>query len=285
MPRTTNRGRRLGFLLLLLGLFAVFGATSPALAEQPADPGANAPGQTGDGPAGNNGVIKVDGSPLDDATGPDAENSPGRSHRDNEPRVGQCFNVDWYGFEGGGATSDVSFELLGPNKQYNLNVTGPDPTLENDGQGNADDQDKTQSYDLRAALTAAEGSGAGEFGQGFLVKVTAETDDLSHGASRKSKVFWVTDDVSNCISTQSCPNCPLLLLGTEITTTTTTTTTTTAPQIAGVVEEATTVPLAVLGVQLARTGAPARTLMMISGLALVLGGALLIAGKERAEAR
>ena len=144
MPRSTNRGRRFGLLLLVLGLFAVFGAASPALAEQPADPGANAPGQTGEKPAGNNGVIKVDGVPLDDATSPDAENSPGRSHRDNEPHVSACgFNLDWYGFEQGNGTSQVTFELWGPNKKYGLTwdggSVGTEPNVGGDAQGNAQD--------------------------------------------------------------------------------------------------------------------------------------------------
>ena len=289
MPRNTKRGRRFGFALLLLGLFAVFGASSPALAEQPADPGGNAPGQTGEKPAGNNGVIKVDGVPLDDAVGPDAEQSPGRSHRDNEPHVSSCgFNVDWYGFEAGDGESVVTFELWGPNKGHQLLVDNGSVDAGGDAQGNADDQDGTKSYSLDSALATAdaiEGVDPNEQ-QGWLVKVTAETDGLSQGAHKKSKVFWISDDECGGGSPQG-NNPTLLVLGQVITTTTTTTVapTTTAAPVVAAVEETTTVPVAVLGVQLARTGAPARTLLMLAGLALVVGGALLMAGKERAEAR
>lgn len=290
MTRTSGGRRRAGFALVLAGMFALAGAiTTPVAAEQPVDPGnsGNAPGQTGDKPAGNNGVLKVDGIDVDEPGG-GPEGAPGRSHRDNEPHVSCQFNLDWYGFEQGAGTSDVSFELWGPNKGYEL-TPSPAASVGGDAQGNADDQDATQQYDLSAALAAAKADGAEpNEQQGFLVKVTVETPGLSQGADVKHKVFWIEDDCGDpnrppqgCVT-----NCSPLVLGQQVTTTTTTTTTvapTTAPP--DTTAAPTTAAVQVLGVQLARTGAGTSVLLTASGLLLLVGGAALLAGTREAAPR
>ena len=284
--------RRAGITLVMAGMFALAGAvTTPVAADQPVDPGnsADAPGQSGDKPGGNNGVLKVDGIPVDEVGG-GPEGAPGRSHRDNEPHVSCQFNLDWYGFEEGAGTSDVTFELWGPNKGYEL-TPSPAADVGGDEQGNADDQDATQQYDLSGALAAAKADGAeANDQQGWLVKVTVETPGLSQGAAAKHKVFWVEDDCGEpnrppqgCVT-----NCSPLVLGQVVTTTTTTTTTTTvAPTTAPPETTAapTTVGVQVLGVQLARTGTGTSVLLAASGLLLLVGGAALLAGTRGAPAR
>lgn len=291
MAHTIRRRRRAGAVLVLSGLFTLAGAiTTPVSADQPVDPGnsADAPGQTGDKPVGNNGVLKVDGIDVD-APGGGPEGAPGRSHRDNEPHVSCQFNLDWYGFEQGAGTSDVSFELWGPNKGYEL-TPSPAADVGGDAQGDADDQDATQQYDLSAALAAAKADGAEPNDQqGFLVKVTVETPGLSQGADVKHKVFWIDDDCGSTTTTTiggglQGGGVPLVL-GQVVTTTTTSTTVapTTAPP--DTTAAPTTAAVQVLGVQLARTGAGTSVLLTAAGLLLLVGGAALLAGTREAAPR
>jgi hypothetical protein len=273
-------------VLVVAGLLALAGAiTAPASAEQPVDPGnsADAPGQANDngGPGGNNGVIKVDGVAVDEVGG-GPEGAPGRSHRDNEPHVSCVFNVDWYGYESGAGETDVSFQLWGPNKGYELEA---DTNLADNGTGNADDQDNTVEYDLSAAIAEAVADGQEPNDQqGWLVKVTVNTPGLSHGADVKHKVFWVDDcgttTTSNPPRNPSGPGVPLVL-GQEVTTTTTVAPTTTA---APDTTAAPTTEATVLGVQLARTGVGTPTFLAVAGLLLLVGGAALLAGKREVAA-
>ena len=59
----------------------------------------------GPNPPGNNGTIKLDDTPFDDAP-------------NNEPHVGCVFQVDFYGYDEGDLDADVTFEAHPP--------TGPD---------------------------------------------------------------------------------------------------------------------------------------------------------------
>ena len=132
-------------------------------------------------PAGNNGTIKIDGAPFDDAP-------------DNEPHPGCRFQVDFYGFdEGGIVNATVTFAVHNP--------TGGDDILDadndvvfiggdvNDGGGSEAGLDASQSYDLYQALT----DGGYEPGRmGYHIKLTVHADG-SIGADTKHKVFWVTD--------------------------------------------------------------------------------------------
>src|SRR3712207_4754306 len=82
----------------VIGWFAVVALVIAALAGPAAQSGR---GQTTPGgPPGNNGTVKVDGTPFD-------------SHPDNEPHVGCVFEIDWYGFDAN-VQSHVTFESHPP---------------------------------------------------------------------------------------------------------------------------------------------------------------------------
>jgi hypothetical protein len=144
-------------------------------------------------PPGNNGTIKVDDVPFDDAP-------------DNEPHVGCTFQVDFYGYDEGDLFADVTFESHPP--------TGPVVTLltdtvfigedDNAGGGSEAGLDASETYTLD--FTGIEPHP----NQGFHVKLTINADG-SQGADVKHKVFWVT-------------GCPPPVTTTSTTTSTTTTT-------------------------------------------------------------
>jgi len=125
-------------------------------------------------PPGNNGTIKVDDVPFDDAP-------------NNEPHVGCTFQVDFYGFDEGDLNADVLFESHPP--------TGPVVTLledtvfigedDNSGGGSEAGLDASETYTLD--FTGIEPHP----NQGFHVKLTINADG-SQGADVKHKVFWVT---------------------------------------------------------------------------------------------
>jgi hypothetical protein len=149
-------------------------------------------------PPGNNGTIKVDGVPFDDAP-------------NNEPHVGCTFQVDFYGYDEGDLFADVTFESHPP--------TGPVVTLltdtvfigedDNSGGGSEAGLDASETYTLD--FTGIEPHP----NQGFHVKLTINADG-SQGADVKHKVFWVT-------------GCPPPVTTTSTSTTTSSTTSTTAP--------------------------------------------------------
>jgi hypothetical protein len=152
-------------------------------------------------PPGNNGTIKVDDVPFDDAP-------------NNEPHVGCTFQVDFYGYDEGDLFADVTFESHPP--------TGPVVTLltdtvfigedDNSGGGSEAGLDASETYTLD--FTGIEPHP----NQGFHVKLTINADG-SQGADVKHKVFWVT----------GCPP-PVTTTSTSTTTSTTSSTTsTTAP--------------------------------------------------------
>ena len=55
----------------------------------------------GSNPPGNNGTVKIDGTPFDDAP-------------DNQPHVGCIFQVDFYGYDEGNLFADITFEAHPP---------------------------------------------------------------------------------------------------------------------------------------------------------------------------
>lgn len=144
--------------------------TSPAAPAGEADPTA------GTRPPGNNGVVKVDARPFDDAS-------------DNEPHVGCTFQIDFYGYdEGYILAASYEFVLWPPTLPPTGSGTlregttriGEDPP----GGGRA-----SVTIDLEDALAAS-----GEEphpNQGFHVKLTVHAEG-SIGADTKLKVFWVT---------------------------------------------------------------------------------------------
>jgi hypothetical protein len=144
-------------------------------------------------PAGNNGTIKVDREPFDDAP-------------NNEPHVGCTFQVDFYGYDQGDLNATVTFTAHPPTGDEQVLLTdtvfiGED---DNSGGGSEAGLDASKTYTLD--LTGIEPHP----NQGVHVKLTIHADG-SQGADTKYKVFWVT----GCLS--------------PTTTSTTTTTTTTLP--------------------------------------------------------
>jgi hypothetical protein len=134
-------------------------------------------------PPGNNGTVKVDAVPFDDAP-------------DNEPHVGCSFQVDFYGYDQGDLDATVTFEAHPP--------TGPAVVLltdsvfigedDNSGGGSEAGLDASETYKLDF------GSIAPHPNQGFHVKLTVNAEG-SQGADVKHKVFWVTGCTSGTTTT------------------------------------------------------------------------------------
>lgn len=137
----------------------------------------------GHDPSGNNGTIKIDGAPFDDAP-------------DNEPHVGCEFEIDFYGFDRDPAVdaadrtyfSKVSFEGIAPTGGGNL-VPDKGSTsvfVGEDAAGGGTDLDASELFSLRTALSGV----APHPKQGYHVKVTVHTP-FSRGADVKHKVLWI----------------------------------------------------------------------------------------------
>ena len=142
-------------------------------------------------PPGNNGTIKVDGVPFDDAP-------------DNQPHVGCTFQVDFYGFDQGDLFADVTFEAHPPTGPVQVLLTDTVFIGEDDNAGGG----SQAGLDASATYTLDFDGIQPHPNQGFHVKLTIHADG-AQGADTKHKVFWVT----------GCPP------GTTTTTSTTTTTT------------------------------------------------------------
>lgn len=246
------------------------GSEGQAAAEQQTVTPASEHDDEGTHPPGNNGTIKVDGEPFDEAGSP---------HPDNEPHVGCVFRIDFYGFdEGSDLFADVDFVAHPPTTGGEVPLLHDEVFIGHDsnaGGGSAEGWDATAEYDLTDALAAIEPHAQ----QGWHVKLTIQADG-SQGAETKHKVFWVTE----------------CLPAVEVFEETTTTPTTAA---AAVVEEQ--APAAVLGVQVERAAevaapAPAaevagreqgqalpRTGAGIGALA-ALGAGLVLAGRAARRA-
>ena len=127
----------------------------------------------GPNPPGNNGTVKIDDTPFDDAP-------------DNEPHVGCTFQVDFYGYDEGDLNADVTFEAHPPTGPVQVLLTdtvfiGED---DNSGGGSEAGLDASQTYTLD--FTGIEPHPV----QGFHVKLTINAEG-SQGADVKHKVFWV----------------------------------------------------------------------------------------------
>jgi LPXTG-motif cell wall-anchored protein len=130
-------------------------------------------------PPGNNGTVKVDGTPFD-------------THPDNQPHVGCAFQVDLYGYDlGADLEADVLFEAVSPTAGANgpAGTTLLEDTLEigEDAAGGGNDLDAEGTYDLTAALAGIDPHPQ----QGWHVRLTIDADG-SQGARVKHKVFWVS---------------------------------------------------------------------------------------------
>lgn len=125
-------------------------------------------------PPGNNGTVKIDRMPFDNAP-------------NNEPHVGCIFQVDFYGFDAGDLSADVIFEAHPPTGsglllQDSIFIGEDDAS----GGGSEAGLDASRTYDLSKALA----SYAPHPQQGWHVKLTIHADG-SQGADTKHKVFWV----------------------------------------------------------------------------------------------
>jgi len=159
-------------------------------------------------PPGNNGTIKVDDVPFDDAP-------------NNEPHVGCIFQVDFYGFDEGDLFADVTFESHPPTGPVRVLLTDEVFIGEDDNAGGGSEAglDASETYTLD--FTGIEPHP----NQGFHVKLTINADG-SQGADTKHKVFWVT----GCVP------------GTTTTTTTTTTLPPTSTSTTTTIPPTTTIP-------------------------------------------
>jgi hypothetical protein len=162
-------------------------------------------------PPGNNGTVKIDDVPFDDAP-------------DNEPHVGCTFQVDFYGYDEGDLFADVTFESHPP--------TGPVVTLltdtvfigedDNSGGGSEAGLDASETYTLDFDGIEPHPN------QGFHVKLTVNADG-SQGADVKHKVFWVTGCVPVPTTTTVAPTTTIAPTTTAGPTTTMAPSTTAAP--------------------------------------------------------
>jgi hypothetical protein len=128
----------------------------------------------GPNPPGNNGTIKIDDTPFDDAP-------------NNEPHVGCVFQVDFYGYDQGDLDATVTFEAHPPTGPVQLLLTdtvfiGED---DNSGGGSQAGLDASETYTLDFTGITPHPV------QGFHVKLTVNAEG-SQGADVKHKVFWVT---------------------------------------------------------------------------------------------
>jgi hypothetical protein len=128
----------------------------------------------GPNPPGNNGTIKLDDTPFDDAP-------------DNEPHLGCVFQVDFYGYDQGDLDATVSFAAHPPTGPVQVLLTdtvfiGED---DNSGGGSQAGLDASETYTLDFTGITPHPV------QGFHVKVTINAEG-SQGADVKHKVFWVT---------------------------------------------------------------------------------------------
>jgi hypothetical protein len=127
----------------------------------------------GPNPPGNNGTVKIDGTPFDDAP-------------NNEPHVGCSFQVDFYGYDEGDLDATVTFEAHPPTGPVQVLLTdtvfiGED---DNSGGGSEAGLDASETYTLDFDGIQPHPN------QGFHVKLTINAEG-SQGADVKHKVFWV----------------------------------------------------------------------------------------------
>jgi hypothetical protein len=132
-------------------------------------------GTTGHNPPGNNGTVKIHGTPGDP------------SHA-NDPKIGCApFYVDFWGFDQG-QTLTVSFVGQAPTgKGTALSFTAPDGTsiTSPDPAGGGNDFDGELEFDPTASSLSVLGAPAH---QGYHVRLIVST---GQGGGYKYKVFWI----------------------------------------------------------------------------------------------
>ena len=140
-------------------------------------------------PPGNNGTVKIDGRPFDDAP-------------NNEPHPGCVFQVDFYGFDAGDLDADVIFEAVAPTDGGVL-LTDTVPIGEDSHAGGGSERglDASMTYDLSSELAGLEP----QRNQGWHIRLTVHADG-SQGSDVKHKVFWV--DGCGDTTAPAAPNSP-----------------------------------------------------------------------------
>jgi hypothetical protein len=156
-----------GALSLLLGAAALIAPPGASASQPEAAPITKAD------PKGNNGTIKIEGTPIQ--SGPP----------DNNPHQGCTFVVEFYNFDKGAYNATVHFEDQAPTADGGLKVVSGDlhPFIGGDAAGGGRDLDARVTYTLSF-------TGAPQPKQGYHVKITVEAPG-SIGADTKHKVFWV----------------------------------------------------------------------------------------------
>ena len=123
-------------------------------------------------PPGNNGTVKVDGAPFDDAP-------------NNEPHVGCSFQIDFYGYDQGDLHASVVFQGWAPTGGGTLATDSV--FIGQDAAGRGIDLDAARTYDLSSVLKGIQP----QPNQGWHLKLTVNAEG-SIGADVKHKVFWVS---------------------------------------------------------------------------------------------
>jgi hypothetical protein len=222
-------------------------------------------------PPGNNGTIKIDRLPFDDAP-------------DNEPHVGCSFQVDFYGYDAGDLDADVTFESHPPTGPVRVLLTdtvfiGED---DNNGGGSEAGLDASKTYTLD--FTGIEPHP----NQGFHVKLTINAEG-SQGADVKHKVFWVTECPPGPTTTTTIggitPSTPSTAGATSPSATTTTTARAPSgggqgPSTSAVGGASATAPSTTEGGFLPFTGANTLSLLL-AGLALLSLGTVTLLARTR----
>jgi hypothetical protein len=139
----------------------------------------------GGNPAGNNGVVKINGEAVSDAI------------PNNDPHVDCIFGVEFYGYDKNNNKADVAFELQAPTNRDKdvLQITSGNlhPFIGEDTAGGGTDLDARETYKLSF-------TGQPQPNQGYHVKVTVNAPG-SQGSTKKQKVFWVQPCAENSSQT------------------------------------------------------------------------------------
>jgi hypothetical protein len=128
---------------------------------------------------GNNGTVKVDGTPFDDLP-------------NNEPHVGCVFQIDFYGYDAGQLFASASFELDPPTGTMIPLLSKSGIFIGEDsaaGGGSTAGLDASETFDLSAAIAATGEPPHSQ--QGWHIGLTVNADG-SKGSDVKHKEFWVT---------------------------------------------------------------------------------------------
>jgi hypothetical protein len=152
--------RKLAVVVAGVGILASIGPLSLATAHV----SGNAPG--------NNGTVKIDGIPFDDAP-------------NNEPHVGCSFQIDFYGYDQGDLHASVLLQGWPPTGGGTL--ASDSVFIGQDAAGGGTDLDASRTYDLSSALKGIQP----QPNQGWHIKATVNADG-SIGSDVKHKVFWVS---------------------------------------------------------------------------------------------